>query len=76
MSKKPFPEVELTLDRIIGGGQTIGTLADGKKCLVWGGLPGEKVKVQITKKKSSFVEGVVTEVITPSPDRIKPHDPA
>lgn len=75
MSKKPFPEVELTLDRIIGGGQTIGTLEDGKKCLVWGSLPGEKVKVQITKKKSSFVEGVVIEVITPSPERIKPRDP-
>lgn len=75
MSKKPFPVVELTLDRIIGGGQAIGTLENGKKCLVWGGLPGEKVAVQITKKKSHFVEGIVTEVITPSSERIAPHDP-
>lgn len=75
MSRKTFPEVELTLDRIIGGGQTIGTLEDGKKCLVWGGLPGEKVRAQVTKKKSSFVEAVVTEVIVPSPDRVVPRDP-
>lgn len=75
MSKKPFPVVELTLDRIIGGGQAIGTLENGKKCLVWGGLPGEKVSVQITKKKSHFVEGIVTEVITPVAERIAPRDP-
>ena len=75
MTKKLLPEVTLTLDRMIGGGQVIGTLESGKKCLTWGGLPGEEVKVQITRKKSSFVEGVVTEVITPSSQRIDPRDP-
>ncbi len=65
----------MTLDRIIGGGQTIGTLDTGKKCLVWGGLPGEKVLVQLTKKKSSYVEGYVTEVIEASADRVEPKDP-
>lgn len=74
MSKKPFPIVEVTLDSIIGGGQTIGTLESGKKCLVWGGLPGERVHVQVTKKKSSFVEGFVTEVIEPSEQRVTPRD--
>lgn len=75
MAKKPLPQVEVTLERIIGGGQSIGTLDDGKKCLVWGGLPGERVTVQLTKKKSSFVEGIVTEVIEASPNRIAPRDP-
>lgn len=74
MSKKTLPLVELTLDRIIGGGQTIGTLENGKKCLVWGGLPGETVKAQATKKKSHYLEAVVTEVITPSKERIEPKD--
>jgi 23S rRNA (uracil1939-C5)-methyltransferase len=41
---------------------------------VWGGLPGEKVNVQLTKKKSSFVEGVVTEVIEASEERVEPVD--
>ena len=75
MSKKSLPLVTVKLDRIIGGGQAIGTLESGKKCLVWGGLPDETVQVQITKKKSSFVEGVVTDVITPSAERIEPRDP-
>jgi len=63
------------LDKIVGGGQTLGTLADGRKCFVWGGLSGETVTVRITKKKSHLVEAVVEEVISPSPDRIQPRDP-
>ena len=65
----------LTLEKIVGGGQALGTLADGRKCFVWGGLPGETVTVRITKKKSHFVEAIVKEVISPSPDRIQPRDP-
>ena len=65
----------LTLEKIVGGGQTLGTLADGRKCFVWGGLPGETVTVRITKKKSHLVEAVIEEVISPSPDRIQPRDP-
>ena len=63
------------LDKIVGGGQALGTLADGRKCFVWGGLSGETVTVRITKKKSHLVEAVVEEVISPSPDRIQPRDP-
>ena len=62
------------LDKIVGGGQALGTLADGRKCFVWGGLPGETVTVRITKKKSHFVEAVVEEVVSPSSDRIQPRD--
>ena len=65
----------LTLEKIVGGGQALGTLADGRKCFVWGGLPGETVTVRVTKKKSHLVEAVVEKVISPSPDRIQPRDP-
>ncbi len=75
MSKKTLPLIEVTLDRIIGGGQTIGTLGSGKKALLWGGLPGETVTAQVTKKKSSYIEGYVTEVQTPSTQRVTPRDP-
>lgn len=74
MSKKILPIVEVTLDKIVGGGQTLGSLDYGKKLFAWGGLPGEKVNVQVTKKKSNFLEGVVTEVIEPSSERVEPKD--
>ena len=65
----------LTLEKIVGGGQALGTLVDGRKCFVWGGLPSETVTVRVTKKKSHFIEAIVEEVISPSPDRIQPRDP-
>lgn len=74
MSKKPLPIVTVTLDTIVGGGQTIATMEDGRKLFVWGGLPGETVEVQMTKKKSRMGEGVVTNVIKASPERIEPVD--
>ena len=74
MAKKSFPIVEVRLNKIVGGGQALGTLEDGRKVFVWGGLPDEDVRVQINKKKSSYAEGVVVEVVKASPDRIEPKD--
>jgi 23S rRNA (uracil1939-C5)-methyltransferase len=74
MSKKILPIVNVTLEKIVGGGQSLGTLDGGRKIFVWGGLPGETVEVQMTKKKSNLAEGVVVEVVTPSAERIVPRD--
>jgi len=74
MAKKSYPLETIRLEKIVGGGQTIGNLNNGKKIFVWGGLPGELVKVQITKNKSKIAEGVVVEVLEPSANRIKPID--
>lgn len=73
--KKPLPIVTLKLDKIVGGGQALGTLEDGRKMFVWGGLPGETVEAQMTKKKSSFAEGIVTHVLEPGSERMTPRDP-
>lgn len=75
MTKRPFPIVEVKLEKIVGGGQALGTLEDGRKLFAWGGLPDEVVRVQLTKKKSSYAEGIVVEVLEASPDRIEPKDP-
>jgi 23S rRNA (uracil1939-C5)-methyltransferase len=75
MSTRILPIVTVTLDKIVGGGQTIATMEDGRKLFVWGGLPGETVEVQMTKKKSRMGEGLVVNVITPSAERIEPKDP-
>ena len=62
------------MEKIVGGGQAIGTLDDGRKAFVWGGLPKELVTIRVTKKKSHFVEGIVTEITEESPERITPKD--
>ena len=63
------------MEKIVGGGQVLGQLADGRKVFVWGGLPGELVTVQITKKKSKYAEGIVTEVLEPSSERVEVSEP-
>ncbi len=63
------------LNKVVGGGQTMGTLADGRKVFAWGGLPDELVELRITKSKSKMAEAVVTKVIEPSPERVEPQDP-
>jgi 23S rRNA (uracil1939-C5)-methyltransferase len=75
MSKKQLPKQTVVLDKIVGGGQALGTLEDGRKLFVWGGLPGETVDVQLTKRKSHYAEGIVTDVLTPSSERLEPLDP-
>ena len=75
MARKPLPILKLKLDKIVGGGQSLGTLEDGKKMFVWGGLPGETVEAQVTKKKSSMNEGYVVNVIDASSERVEPRDP-
>lgn len=75
MPKKELPKVTVQLDKIVGGGQALATMDDGRKLFAWGGLPSEKVEVQLTKKKSHMAEGVVTEVIEASPERVESRDP-
>lgn len=75
MTHKQQQQLTVALTAIVSGGQAIGTLSDGKKAFTWNGLPGEEAVVQVTKRKSNFVEGWVTDILKPSPDRITPADP-
>ncbi len=75
MSKKQEFIESIKLDKFVHGGQCIGVTPEGKKVFVWGGLPNELVDVRVIKKKSKYLEAIVTEVIESSPDRIEPLEP-
>lgn len=45
---------------------------EGKVLFVPQCIPGDVVNVRITKKKSGYMEGVVVEMVSPSPLRIEP----
>jgi 23S rRNA (uracil1939-C5)-methyltransferase len=66
--------MEVKLEKFVPGGQAMGSLPDGRRVFVWGGLPGEVVEVEITKSKASYAEGVVRQVLTASPHRVEPQD--
>lgn len=66
----------LTLEKLVHGGQAIGTLPDGRRVFVWNGLPGEEVKIDIFKNKKKYAEAIATEVLRASPERTQPKDEA
>ena len=65
---------EVTIEKMVHGGQGLATLAGGRKVFVWGALPGEKVRVRILKGKRSYAEAIVEEVIEPSSGRVEPRE--
>lgn len=67
--------VKIYIDKLVHGGQGIGNNENGKKCFVWGALPGETVEAAITKSRKDYLEGLVESVIEPSQDRIEPKEP-
>lgn len=66
---------EITIEKLIPGGQALGQLASGKKVMLWGILPGEVAKkIRVTKNKSSFIEGIAESIAEESPNRVEPKD--
>ena len=57
------------------GGRAVGRRSDGKVCFVRGAVPGEKIRVRITAEKKNYSEGVLSEVLTPSGQRLIPSCP-
>ena len=67
--------MNVTIEKLVMGGQGMGALADGRKVFVWGALPGETVEIDITREKTSYAEAVVTKVITSSSERVTVLEP-
>ena len=73
MKKQRSEAVKLT--KIVYGGQSLGQLEDGQKIFVWGALPGETAQVEVIKSKKKYAEGIATNIITTSANRVEPKDP-
>ena len=65
---------EVVIEKLVFGGQGLGTLADGRKVFAWNALPGETVRIRIIKKKKSYVEAIAEEIVKPSKERKEPEE--
>lgn len=65
---------QVTIEKLVHGGQGLATLADGRRAFVWNALPGEIVEVRIIKKKRHYIEAIAETIIQASPDRLAPRD--
>jgi 23S rRNA (uracil1939-C5)-methyltransferase len=64
-------ELDLRVDALAFGGNGVARL-DGYVVFVRGGLPGDRVRAVLTKRKRAYGEARTVEVLEPSPDRIEP----
>ncbi len=66
---------ELSIEKLVQGGEGLARLPDGRVCFVRGGLPGERCRVELTTGKKDFARGRVVEVLEKSADRAHPKCP-
>lgn len=71
---KPENVVELTIESVDLDAQGIAR-RDGKVVFVQGALPGERVKAEILKSKSSYEKARTVEILKPASARVEPRCP-
>jgi 23S rRNA (uracil1939-C5)-methyltransferase len=71
MPPRPGDIVELDIATLAYGGQGVARL-DEFVVFVRGAVPGDRVRVKVTRRKKSHAEARVIEILTPSPRRIAP----
>jgi 23S rRNA (uracil1939-C5)-methyltransferase len=66
--------MQVQIEKLTFGGAGIGR-AEGKVVFVRGGIPGEILRVKITKEKRQYTEAGIEEILRPSPERTLPPCP-
>ena len=67
-------ELELAIEKLAFGGKAIGRV-DGFVVFVEHAVPGQTVRVQVTRKKAHFAEAKVLQVLIQSPSYLPPFCP-
>lgn len=63
---------QVTMEKMVYGGDCMGRLPDGRAVFVPFVLPGEQVSVEIVEDKKRFAKGRAISITQSSPDRIAP----
>lgn len=62
---------DITLEKHLYGGETLGRLPDGRAVFVPYALPGERVRIQLVEDKERFARAELLEVLEAAPQRVK-----
>ncbi|MEZ4702093.1 MAG: 23S rRNA (uracil(1939)-C(5))-methyltransferase RlmD [Rhodothermales bacterium] len=68
---KKLEEIELVIEKFADRGKSLARV-DGIVFFVAGGVPGDRVRAQVLKKKRKHAEGRILELLEPSPLRTSP----
>lgn len=67
--------VDLHIERLAYGGDSIAHRPDGKTVFIRGGCPGDHVLVNVTTSRPGFDSAAILDILEPSADRIEPACP-
>jgi len=67
-------ELELVVESLAHGGRGVAR-SGGYVLFVQGAIPGDRVRARVFKRKRSYGEARVSELLEPAPDRIEPRAP-
>jgi len=67
--------VIVDVERVAHGGVCVAHVPDGRVVFVRHTLPGERVRIEITEEKKSYLRADAVEVLTPAPERVTPPCP-
>src|SRR5215471_5044714 len=62
--------LEVTIDDLAFGGEGVGRL-DGYVVFVRGGLPGDRLRVQVTETRARYARASIQDVLAPSAHRVE-----
>ncbi len=66
---------EVTLEKLVYGGEALGRLPDGRAVFVPYALPGERVRIKLVEEKRGYARAALEEVLEPAADRLSPRCP-
>jgi 23S rRNA (uracil1939-C5)-methyltransferase len=64
--------VEITLEKMVAGGDCLGRLPDGRAVFIPFVLPGETVQATLVEEKKRYARAMPVEILQRSPERISP----
>ena len=65
-------DVILKPDAFAYRGKAVAAMPSGKRCFIRGGAPGDLLSVEIVREKKTYAEAEIREILTPSPQRVRP----
>jgi 23S rRNA (uracil1939-C5)-methyltransferase len=64
--------MEITIEKIVHGGDAMGRAPDGRPVFIPFAAPGERIRVEMRESRKGFFRARLLEVLEPAPDRIAP----
>ncbi|MFM7870282.1 MAG: TRAM domain-containing protein, partial [Actinomycetota bacterium] len=60
------------IDKVVAEGDGLARLDDGRVVFVEGALPGETVRIRLTRRSRDYARAEITEILDPHPERREP----